>query len=106
MANTPFDYNAYRKGQAVVTRDGRGITFLREVFYNDLGDTYLTALIDLKPVLWNLQGKKDFIYGTEDGLDLFMAPPIVYKYVPKDQVLDVDPDDPDNYYTIQIVEPL
>ena len=105
MPLTPFDVTKYRNAQPVITRDGRSINNLKEVYYSELGDTYLTALVDLKPVLWDLNGKKDFIYGTTDALDLFMGPVITYYWALTADLLDTDPSDT-SYSQVFVTEPL
>lgn len=100
---TPFDVDKYRKGQPVITRDGRSINNLKEQYYPEISTTYLTAIVDGKPVVWDIAGNKDYTYGTPDGLDLFMDVPIVYYWAVTATMVSVDPSDA-AYTQVKIVD--
>lgn len=104
MPLTPFDVEKYRKAQPVITRDGRSIQNLKEIYYPEIATTYLTAVVDGKPIVWDIAGVHDYIYNTSDALDLFMGPVITYYWAEKDLLLSTDPNDPVKYSQVQIVE--
>lgn len=103
MALTPFDVEKYRNHQPVITRDGRTIENLKEQYYPEIDTTFLTAVVDLLPVVWDINGKMDYRYGTESGLDLFMGELITYYWVESATLLDADPHDSD-YSKVFVVE--
>lgn len=106
MALTPFDVNKYRAAQPVITRAGLGINNLKEVYYPEIATTYLTAIIADKPYMWDITGARDFLFGTPDPYDLFMDEPIEYFWAVTADLLAVDPEDPDVYTQVKIIDPL
>ena len=106
MPLTPFDVSKYRKAQPVITRDGRSITNLKEQYYSEIAETFLTAIVSGKPVIWDITGKKDYTNGTPDELDLFMGEIITYYWAETDALLVTDPNNIEKYSQVFIVEPL
>lgn len=105
MPLTPFDVDKYRKAQPVITREGLSVTNLKEVYYPEIDETYLTAIIAGKPYIWDLTGARDYIDGVPDPYDLFMGETVVYKWAVEADLLDSDPDDA-AYVPVIVYEPL
>lgn len=105
MPLTPFDIDKYRKAQPVKTREGLSITNLKEQYYPEIDETYLTAVVAGKPLVWNISGQRDYLFGTPDPYDLFMGDIIEYKWAVEADLLDTDPDDP-AYVPVIVYTPL
>ena len=103
MPLTQFSIEKYLNGHPIQTRDGRMVTNLKEVSFSGLEGNYFTAIIDLKPIVWNGAGVRDYIYNTPDPLDLFMKDiPAGYKYVPTIYIEDTQPADMTGYSIITV----
>lgn len=103
MPLTPFDVDKYRKAQPVKTREGLVINNLKEMYIPEIATTYLTAVIAGKPMVWDITGKRDYLFDTPDPYDLFMDTPIVYKWAVTATMVDTDPVSA-SYTQVQIVE--
>lgn len=95
---TPFNVNEFLKGQPVVTRLNIEVEALREVKY--VSGSYLTAMINGKPIVWNMQGVAVSV--TDPNLDLFMTTPVVYHWVNSKYLEDTEPKEADNFVKVVI----
>ena len=73
----PFDLERALAGDKVVTRDGREVTQLTK--FNSVGEC-LAAVVDGELITWGEDGRY-WANGKDSGLDLFMAPKTVKRWV-------------------------
>lgn len=103
---TTFNYEDYLKGQPVITRTGLSVTDLNQLTYHNSNNTYITAIYDGKPTVWDDKGNYIPAEGASHALDLFMDDLIVYHYVLTANLIDTEPVDLTDYTIVKIVEPL